>query len=117
MDTRSPFKKLTSMSAIVSKVNAFIPASFDEEEGRDDVEFGAVSHYNVGVECFYRLFEARDYSTSLSVVSSTDEIMIPDNVLQYKDKRIMLVVCDEPPTQGTQIIGDKPFHLKLVCLV
>jgi predicted GIY-YIG superfamily endonuclease len=111
-DKRSPFTKLSSLSKIASIVNKFVPTELDDESNNS-----AAAFYKLDISCFYVLFHPRDYATSLAVITSIDDAINPAHAVTFANKKIIIVVGEEPPSVGSQKIAGAEFELQVVCIV
>mmetsp|Transcript_10982 Transcript_10982/g.23256 ORF Transcript_10982/g.23256 Transcript_10982/m.23256 type:complete len:272 (+) Transcript_10982:1832-2647(+) len=114
VERRSPISKLTRLPDMASKVNAFVPPELGDEE-----VFGSAAFYKLDINCFWRLFPAADYSSTVAVVDSMEESIMeamagePSNL----DSKKIVIAVGEAPTRGHHTIRGSVFELRIVCIV
>lgn len=105
VDKSSPFKKLTAMVDIADVVNLSVLTVSNEDD--------ASSLYRFDIGCFRRLFREEDYSSSIAVIES----FVPHNPSHFTEKKVVISVGSEAPTEGRHVVGTAEFELRVVCLV
>jgi hypothetical protein len=112
LDPRSPFKKTKNMSTIVSKVNAFLPNDLNNDD-RDD----PASFYKFNINYFLNLFHEDEYSTSISILSSTEDALSHHTTSEIEEKGVIIIVGDQNATEDKLKIGTAVFELRVVCII
>ena len=112
LDPRSPFKKTKNLSTIVSKVNAFLSNDLNNND-RDD----PASFYKFDVKCFENLFQEDEYTSSISILSSTEDALSQHTISEMKKKSVIIVVGDKNATEGELNIDTAVFELRVVCII
>ena len=89
-DKRSPFKKITSFSEIIDKVNRFAPIHDDRMDPR--------SIFNFSIEFMRRLFTPREHP-SISITSSVLDVLNRGDDSHYDNTSIIILVGSGLPEE------------------
>ena len=106
-DQIPPFRKLKTLSDITKKSNGFIPADLNDDKNEDGESF-----YKFDISCFHELFNAYDYSSSILIWPSIEEIHIINS-----ETKVVIVVGVETPRTGTETINLVDYELPVICVM
>lgn len=107
----SPFKKPKSISTIVDKLNALIPIELDSSTRIDGDAF-----FKFDITCVRKLFEAHEYTKSISIGSSINECVQRIEINNYSDTKIIIIVNNNGPTTENISIGNIQYDLRSICI-
>ena len=88
-------------------MNGFIHAEFNDDTNEDGELF-----YKFYISWFHELFNAYDYSSSILIWPSIEEIHIINS-----ETKVVIVVGVETPRTGTETINLVDYELPVICVM
>lgn len=107
IDTKSPFKKLSTYSNIINKIRRAVSSVQQQNELPANSSF-----YGLGKEYFEFLFADSYYASLVAVLSDSHDI------IDHQNKKAYIVVSNKPPETDVYTVGNsKTIELRVVCVV